>query len=250
MSAYLIRLDRVAILLMLFVFPLISMGATAVVLRNNIVFNSVAVNPNTASKTNAFADIDLHDNANLLVLAVPGETADITEVSFGGTAMTLTNSYATSYNKAGLFVLFSPETGPGQTLRIVSKNNSTAIYGGYSPQVFSFRDVAGIGAMPTGGSSGAATVSLDFLSVTNNAYLLMTASAQNNGNPSYEPPATNLTAVATGSGGWSARSGGEVISADAASKTVDVTSSDRFVAIGIELQAPPPPPAGTVLIVR
>lgn len=235
----------------LLVAAFVSEGASRVTLLDSHVFSSVSVTSNTPGTTNTFTSIDLHDTANMLVLAVPGETVDITGVSFGGTPMTLTKSFVQStYAKVRFFTLSDPNTASGQTLSIESKNTDSTINGGYSPQLFSFSNVEGLGDTPEAGSASAATVTLDFGSVTNNSYLLMTAAAQDAGNPSFEAPATNLTEIATGLGGWSARTGGEQISADAGSKMVSVISGNRVAAIGLELLPPPPPPAGTVLIVR
>lgn len=206
----------------------------AVILLGSNIFSSVSVGSGV-TQTNTFTGIDLHDSANMLVLAIPGESAEVISASFGGTPMTLTKSYAPNLNNVRFFTHSNPNTATEQTLTLVA-NNPTIYLGGYSPQLYAFSNVDGIGDTPEAGSGSAATVTLDFGTVTNNAYLLIMASANGTtANLSFEAPAIDLTGPINGNGGWEGRTAGESISADAGIKTVGVTSAQRVAAIGLEL---------------
>lgn len=205
----------------------------AVTLLGSNILSNVSVGAGV-TQTNMFTGIDIHDSANMLVLAIPGESADVISASFGGTPMNLTKAFVQSvYAKVRFFTLSNPNTAEGQTLSLVA--NNPTLSGGYSPQLYAFSNVDGIGDTPQAGNAGAATVTLDFGAVTNNAYLLITAVANGTGNLSFEAPAIDLTGPINGNGGWEGRTAGESISADAGIKTVGVTSAQRVAAIGLEL---------------
>jgi len=212
----------------------------AVVLVYSNSWDNITVNSGATGQVNTFAGLNLDDSANFLVLAVPGESADVISASFGGVAMTLAKTFNQSYTRAELYTLANPNTAAGQTLSIVADGDS-GFSGGYSPQIFAFSRVASVGADAQVGAGSAGTYSLDFGSVEAGSYLIMAGSV-NGSTISFMAPASDLFA-STGDHvlGWAAKSGGESVAAATDPKTVEVYANSRVAAIGIELirQGPP-----------
>ena len=221
--------------------------ADAVSLVSSNLWDNITVNGGVSGQEDTFTGIDLDDSANFLVLAVPGESADVTAASFGGASMTLAKAYNQSYTRVELYTLQNPNTAPDQTLSIVA-NGDSRFDGGYSPQIFAFCRVGGVGSTAQVGANGAGTYPLDFGGVEAGSYLIMAGSA-NGSTISFLAPASDLFAsTGTHTLGWSAKTGGEAIGVATDPKTVEVYADNRIAAIGIELIRQPP--QGTVFIFR
>lgn len=226
-----------------------TLGNPSVSLLESNSWDNITVLNSVVDQVDDFTGIDLDDETDTLVVAVPGESADVSEVTFGGVGMTLAKAYNVSYSRVALYTLTNPKTGAGQTLSITASGDSR-FDGGYSPQTYCFKGVDSIGDAPQAGRSNTGPVTNDFGSVTAGTYLLVTLTV-NSAVSSFQSPAEQLI---ESSGdhvlGWKSATGGEAVGSDSASKAVIVSGNKRVAAIGLELIPPPPSPSGTILSIR